>query len=93
MLSCLDDYYCFFQVLTLDGEKVGRVTKQWTGVIKEALSDADNFGITFPMDLDVKVKASLLAACLLIDFMFFEERQSKTKKNAKNLTKAAKLAM
>lgn len=82
-----------FEVLTLDGQKVGRVTKQWTGLVKEALSDADNFGITFPMDLDVKVKASLLAACLLIDFMFFEERQSEVKKKQKNLKKAAKLAM
>ena len=82
-----------FEVLTLNGQKVGRVTKQWSGVMQESLSDADNFGITFPMDLDVKVKASLLAACLLIDFMFFEERQSAVKKKQKNLKKAAKLAM
>jgi len=82
-----------FEVLTLNGEKVGKVTKQWSGVVQEAMSDADNFGITFPMDLDVKVKASLLAACLLIDFMFFEERQSAVKKKQKNLKKAAKLAM
>lgn len=38
----------------------------------EMISDADNFGVTFPMDLDVKMKATLLAATFLIDFMMFE---------------------
>lgn len=82
-----------FDVMTLNAQKVGRVTKQWSGLMKEVISDADNFGITFPMDLDVKVKASLLAACLLIDFMFFEERQSAAKKKQKKLKKAAKMAL
>ena len=54
-------------------------------------TDADNFGINFPLDLDVKVcvkihlttylvyekdefqvKATLLGALFLIDFMYFE---------------------
>ena len=35
--------------------KVGMITKQWTGILKEAFTDADNFGINFPLDLDVKV--------------------------------------
>ena len=35
--------------------KVGMITKQWSGIAKEALTDADNFGISFPLDLDVKV--------------------------------------
>ena len=35
--------------------KVGMISKQWTGLIKEAFTDADNFGISFPLDLDVKV--------------------------------------
>lgn len=60
---------CFFlpQVLSLDeAESVGRISKQWTGIVKEAFSDADNFGIQFPLDLDVKMKAVLLGACFLI---------------------------
>ncbi|EFX80806.1 hypothetical protein DAPPUDRAFT_318260 [Daphnia pulex] len=32
----------------------------------------DNFGITFPMELDAKMKAVLLSACFLIDFLYFE---------------------
>ena len=39
----------------------------------QAFTDADNFGISFPMDLDVRVKATLLGALFLIDFMFFEK--------------------
>ena len=35
--------------------KIGKITKQWTGLAKEAFTDADNFGINFPIDLDVKV--------------------------------------
>lgn len=66
-----------FPVSSLDGQQIGKISKQWGG-IKEAIIDADNFGCTFPLDLDVKVKATLLAAVFLIDFMYFE----KTKKDA-----------
>ncbi|XP_027731488.1 phospholipid scramblase 1 isoform X1 [Vombatus ursinus] len=62
-----------FEITSLDGEtKIGKITKQWTGFIKEAFTDADNFAIQFPLDLDVKMKAVMLGACFLIDFMFFE---------------------
>lgn len=62
-----------FQILSGDGtQEVGKITKQWSGLAKEYFTDADNFGIQFPMDLDVKMKAILIGACFLIDFMFFE---------------------
>lgn len=54
------------QITGKDGHSVGRISKQWTGFIKETLTDADNFGINFPMDLDVRMKAVLLGACFLI---------------------------
>ncbi|XP_078266560.1 phospholipid scramblase 1-like isoform X1 [Rhinoraja longicauda] len=63
-----------FRITNLDEtESVGKITKQWTGLLREAFTDADNFGIQFPLDLDVKVKAVLLAATFLIDFLFFEK--------------------
>ncbi|ELT94807.1 hypothetical protein CAPTEDRAFT_227594 [Capitella teleta] len=63
-----------FQVHSADGDiPVGQIRKQWTGIAKEMFTDADNFGITFPLDLDVNVKATLLGAIFLIDFMFFEK--------------------
>ncbi|XP_062341443.1 phospholipid scramblase 1 [Osmerus eperlanus] len=62
-----------FKVMGKDGDNViGQITKQWSGMVKEMFTDTDNFGIQFPMDLDVKIKAVLLGACFLIDFMFFE---------------------
>ncbi|XP_041377883.1 phospholipid scramblase 2-like isoform X2 [Gigantopelta aegis] len=66
-----------FNVFSKDeSTEVGKISKQWTGLIKEMFTDADNFGVTFPMDLDVKMKAVLLAAVFLIDFMFFEQKQN-----------------
>merc|ERR1712062_708350 len=63
-----------FKVLSPDGStEVGKISKQWSGLLKEAFTDADNFGISFPMDLDVRMKAVCLAACFLIDFMYFEK--------------------
>ncbi|KAG0715728.1 Phospholipid scramblase 2 [Chionoecetes opilio] len=56
-----------FTVLSAEGDvPVGKISKQWTGLVKEAFTDADNFGISFPMDLDVKMKATLLGAVFLI---------------------------
>ena len=50
----------------MNGEKVGKITKQWSGLAREAFTDSENFGIKFPMDLDVRCKATLLAAVFLI---------------------------
>ncbi|XP_064614980.1 phospholipid scramblase 1-like [Liolophura sinensis] len=70
-----------FDVLTGDGSsRVGRITKQWSGLGKEYFTDADNFGISFPMDLDVNMKAVMLGAVFLIDFMFFEVGPKSKKK-------------
>ena len=63
-----------FEVFSPDGEnKVGKISKQWSGLLREAFTDSDIFGISFPMDLDVRIKAVLLACCFLIDFMYFEK--------------------
>ncbi|XP_038076562.1 phospholipid scramblase 2-like isoform X2 [Patiria miniata] len=56
-------------------QEVGKISKQWSGLVKEYFTKADNFGISFPMDFDVKMKATMLGAVFLIDFMFFEEQQ------------------
>ena len=65
-----------YPVKSLDGQEVGLIQKQWAGLTKEFFTDADNFGITFPMDLDVKVKATCLGALFLIDYMFFENKNN-----------------
>ncbi|XP_064438704.1 phospholipid scramblase 3 isoform X4 [Mirounga angustirostris] len=57
-----------------ESRSVGRISKQWGGLFQEALTDAEDFGLQFPLDLDVRVKAVLLGATFLIDYMFFEKR-------------------
>lgn len=67
-----------FQVISdQTGHNVGKISKQWTGLLREMFTDADNFGISFPLDLHVHVKATLMAAAFLIDFMFFEKTGNK----------------
>ncbi len=56
--------------------QVGKISKHWSGIAREAFTDADNFGVSFPMDLDVRMKATLLGALFLIDFMFFEKAKN-----------------
>ncbi|KAM4772722.1 phospholipid scramblase 2-like [Rhinophrynus dorsalis] len=74
--SCCADVN--FEIKSLDESSVvGRISKQWSGVAKEYFTDSDNFGVQFPMDLDVKIKAVILGACFLIDFMFFEHSDNK----------------
>ncbi|CAL1673212.1 unnamed protein product [Lasius platythorax] len=63
-----------FEIKSLDEKhRVGRIQKQWGGFTREFFTDADRFGINFPRNLDVNIKAVLLGACLLIDFMYFED--------------------
>lgn len=54
------------QILTMDEIKIGKISKQWTGLLREAFTDSDNFGIQFPFDLDVRMKAVMIGACFLI---------------------------
>lgn len=56
-----------FSVLSADGSvEVGKIWKQWSGSLREILTDADSFGISFPMDLSIEMKATLIGACFLI---------------------------
>jgi len=54
------------------GRELGKITKKWSGLVKESFTDADNFGITFPKGIDLSQKAVLLGAVFLIDFIHFE---------------------
>lgn len=54
-------------------EEIGKITKKWSGLLKETFTDADNFGVTFPRDLPLEKKALLLGAVFLIDFVHFEK--------------------
>jgi uncharacterized protein YxjI len=57
-----------------NGVELGKITKKWSGLLKEGFTDADNFGVIFPVKWDVKLKALFLGAVFLIDFVHFENK-------------------
>ncbi|XP_045707639.1 phospholipid scramblase family member 5 isoform X2 [Phyllostomus hastatus] len=62
-----------FEVKTMDEKlTIGKISKYWSGFVNNVFTNADNFGIHVPADLDVTVKAAMIGACFLFDFMFFE---------------------
>ena len=64
-----------FDIIDHDkGEKVGRITKVWSGLGKELLTDADNFETDFPVYADGASKARILGAVFLLNQVFFESK-------------------
>jgi uncharacterized protein YxjI len=61
-------------IIRSSGREIGKITKKWSGFLKEMFTSADNFGVTFPADLDITQKSLLLGAVFLIDFVHFERR-------------------
>lgn len=57
-----------------EGIEYGKLTKKWSGLLKEGMTDADNFGLIFPAEWNVKLKALFLGAVFLIDFVHFENK-------------------
>ena len=53
-------------------EEVDSITKQFSNVVKEALTDSDKFKVTFPEGADPKMKAVMFAAVILFDYLFYE---------------------
>jgi uncharacterized protein YxjI len=54
--------------------EIGRISKKWSGLLKEGFTDADQFGVSFPLELEMAEKSLLLGAVFLIDFVHFEDR-------------------
>ena len=55
-------------------KEYGKITKKWSGLLKEGFTDADNFGVTFPNDWSNEQKALFLGTVFLIDFVHFEDK-------------------
>ena len=60
-----------------DEEPIGKISKEWSGFIAENFTDADNFGVYFPLNLEVEMKATFIGAVFLIDFMYYESGPQK----------------
>jgi uncharacterized protein YxjI len=65
-----------FQFLS-NGAEVARVEKKWSGLLREAFTDADRFRILFQAaDLRPDERALVLAAAVFIDIQYFEQKAS-----------------
>lgn len=62
-----------FRVLQ-GGQEVGRISKKWSGLLREAFTDADTFGVEMGPAMDPRLRPLVLAATFLIDFLYFENR-------------------
>ncbi len=62
-----------FEIRQHDRE-VGKITKKWSGLLKEGFTDTDNFAAVLPPGISSEQKAILLGAVFLIDFVYFESR-------------------
>lgn len=56
--------------------QIGVIKKNWSGLAREALTEADNFTLEFPKELHPGLKLLLLGVVFLIDFVHFERQMS-----------------
>lgn len=54
--------------------EVAKVAKKWSGLLKEAFLDADNFHIDFGSAIDEKHKQLILCSAFFIDLQYFERK-------------------
>ena len=55
-----------------DHKRLGKIEKKWAGVLSEFFTDKDNFLVTFGPDADEEFRALMLATCLMVDIVYFE---------------------
>jgi len=52
----------------LGEQEIGRISKKWSGLLAEAFTDADTFGVEFGPAMAPPLCALVLAATFLIEF-------------------------
>ncbi|VDP75163.1 unnamed protein product [Echinostoma caproni] len=57
------------KVFSADGVfEIGRITRKSSHVVQELITNADTFVATFPIDLEVRLKAVLLCSVFFLSF-------------------------
>ncbi|XP_066444723.1 phospholipid scramblase 3-like isoform X2 [Eleutherodactylus coqui] len=65
-----------YQVLSADKSfAVGQIIRVWQGLGREMFTREDKFVVQFPADLEVSMKAILIACTLMIDLLDHERRR------------------
>jgi uncharacterized protein YxjI len=58
-----------------DGHELARVEKKWSGMLREAFTDADRFRVVFQShQLGLDERSLVLAAGIFIDLQYFEQK-------------------
>jgi uncharacterized protein YxjI len=57
-----------------NGRAVARVQKRWTGLLTEAFTDSDSFGVSFEPSLGAAERLLVLAAAVFVDLRYFERK-------------------
>lgn len=61
----------------IDGQPQAVIRKRWSGLLKEAFTDADNFGVDIGALPSARLKALVFAATVLIDVVHFERSKNR----------------
>ena len=68
----------FFRFWTFEfksGQReLGKIEKKWSGVLSEMFTDKDNFIVSFEDKTDEKLRPLMLATCLMVDMIYFENK-------------------
>lgn len=65
-----------FAIRDAQDQEVARISKKWSGVLKEVFTDSDNFMIEFGnAQWTAQQRAVIFAASISVDFDFFENNQ------------------
>lgn len=72
----------FFKFWTFDfrfgPNHLGTIQKKWSGILGEFFTDKDNFVVSYAdPNLTAEVKALMLATCLMVDIVYFEDNQGR----------------
>lgn len=66
-----------YKVYDQSGEQVATIAKNFSGVLKELFTDADNFTVEFLKPIPAAYKAALLAIVLLVNIRYYSSAQAK----------------
>ena len=67
-----------FTLNNASGQEMGRIVKQWGGILREGFTDADTFSIQFSdVERSQEMRLLLLASAFAIDLDFFENKGSR----------------
>ena len=69
----------FFKFWTFEffdgGRSLGKIQKKWSGMLGEIFTDKDNFVVSFTPMTNPDTKALMLATCIMVDIIYFENNQ------------------